>query len=448
MNIKHLHEVPGLTTALTGPFHELESRLLNSQNAIETWFRKQWRSFDAPFYASVDLRNAGFKVAPVDTNLFPAGFNNINKDFAPLCIQAIQAALDKVCPDAARVLILPEDHTRNLAYWESVATLRDLLLQSGYETRVATINPEITEPAEITLPSGNRISLIPAKRQGDRLTADGFDPCVIVLNNDLSSGTPELLKNLSQDITPPLGVGWNNRLKSEYFEFYRLLAIEFSELIDIDPWFFDPLFRNCGQIDFMARKGEDCLADNVAKMLVEINKKYHEHNIDADPYIVIKADAGTYGMGVMTARSPDDVYSLNRKQRSRMSKSKGGRKIGKVILQEGVPTYETWGNPPAVAEPVVYMIDRYVVGGFYRVHTKRGVDENLNAPGMHFEPLAFDEPCNMPDNKYAPDASPNRFYTYGTIARLALLAAAQEISALDADTALKTESLPDRVIAG
>ncbi len=27
----------------------------------------------------------------------------------------------------------------------------------------------------------------------------------------------------------------------------------------------------------------------------------------------------------------------------------------------------------AVAEPVVYMIDRYVVGGFYRVHAERGI---------------------------------------------------------------------------
>ena len=47
----------------------------------------------------------------------------------------------------------------------------------------------------------------------------------------------------------------------------------------------------------------------------------------------------------------------------------------------------------AIAEPVVYMIDRYVVGGFYRVNTERGTDENLNAPGMHFEPLAFETPA-------------------------------------------------------
>ena len=82
----------------------------------------------------------------------------------------------------------------------------------------------------------------------------------------------------------------------------------------------------------------------------------------------------------------------------------------------------------AAAEPVVYMIDRYVVGGFYRVHTDRGPDQNLNAPGMHFVPLAFSNSCNLPDcTAQAGDSAPNRFYAYGVIARLALLAAAIEL---------------------
>ena len=74
------------------------------------------------------------------------------------------------------------------------------------------------------------------------------------------------------------------------------------------------------------------------------------------------------------------------------------------------------------------MIDRYVVGGFYRVHTDRGTDQNLNAPDMHFVPLAFSDSCNLPDcNAQAGDSAPNRFYSYGVIARLALLAAAIEL---------------------
>jgi glutamate--cysteine ligase len=68
-----------------------------------------------------------------------------------------------------------------------------------------------------------------------------------------------------------------------------------------------------------------------------------------------------------------------------------------------------------------------VVGGFYRVHTGRGADENLNAAGMHFVPLAFEEPCSLPDETDRPDAPVNRFYTYGVLGRLAALAAAIEL---------------------
>ncbi|HIE40886.1 MAG TPA: glutamate--cysteine ligase, partial [Thiomicrorhabdus sp.] len=95
-------------------------------------------------------------------------------------------------------------------------------------------------------------------------------------------------------------------------------------------------------------------------------------------------------------------------------------------VQEGVYTYEEVEG--AVAEPVVYMIGSHVVGGFYRVHTGKKATDNLNSPGMHFEPLSFEESCVMPDKTQTPDASLNRFYAYGVVARLALLAAAREIA--------------------
>ena len=74
----HSYKVPNLKTALKGPLLELEAHFLNHSSAIESWFRQQFRETPAPFYASVDLRNAGYKLAPVDTNLFPAGFNNLH----------------------------------------------------------------------------------------------------------------------------------------------------------------------------------------------------------------------------------------------------------------------------------------------------------------------------------------------------------------------------------
>jgi glutamate--cysteine ligase len=164
----------------------------------------------------------------------------------------------------------------------------------------------------------------------------------------------------------------------------------------------------------------------VDDLLSRVREKYTQFGISDDPYVVVKADNGTYGMGVMMVHEGAQLLALNRKQRTRMSATKGSQELNRLILQEGVYSVETMPNG-AVAEPVVYMIGQYVVGGFYRVHQGRGVDENLNAPGMHFEPLGFAQPCHIPCDPLAESASPNRFYVYGVIARLAALAAAREI---------------------
>jgi glutamate--cysteine ligase len=132
-------------------------------------------------------------------------------------------------------------------------------------------------------------------------------------------------------------------------------------------------------------------------------------------------------MAVMTVRNIDELKNMNRKQRTRMATIKGGQPVRRVIIQEGVYTFETWGPAQAVAEPVVYLWGCRVVGGFYRVHQDRGNDENLNSPGMRFEPLAFAQRCDDPCADQEPDACPNRFYAYGVIARLSMLAAAREI---------------------
>jgi hypothetical protein len=63
--------VPHLITALNGPINELEQRILDSMPAIERWFRLEWMEHTPVFYSSVDIRNASFKLAPVETNLFP-----------------------------------------------------------------------------------------------------------------------------------------------------------------------------------------------------------------------------------------------------------------------------------------------------------------------------------------------------------------------------------------
>ncbi|ALS60171.1 MULTISPECIES: glutamate--cysteine ligase [Pandoraea] len=424
--------VPHLVTALKGPLLDLEKKILDATPAIERWFRLEWQEHTPPFYCSVDLRNAGFKLAPVDTNLFPGGFNNLAPEVLPLAVQAAMAAIEKICPDAKNLLLIPERHTRNSFYLQNIARLSTIMRHAGLNVRLGSLSDDITEPTTIELPDGQHVVIEPLERSQRRLGLKNFDPCSILLNNDLSAGIPPILEGLhEQYLLPPLHAGWAVRRKSQHFSAYDDVVKKFAKMIDVDQWMLNPYFAKCEGIDFDERVGEEKLADTVDAVLKKINKKYREYGITEKPFVVIKADAGTYGMGVMMVHDAAEIKNLNRRERTKMSVVKDGLEVHDVIVQEGVYTFERINE--AVAEPVVYMIDRYVVGGFYRVHTGRGTDENLNAPGMHFVPLAFEHTA-LPDVHAKPGAAPpNRFYMYGVVARLALLASSIELERTDPD---------------
>ncbi len=422
--------VPHLVTALNGPLLELERKILDATPAIERWFRLEWQEHTPPFYCSVDLRNAGFKLAPVDANLFPGSFNNLPAEVLPLAVQAAMAAIEKICPDAKGLLVIPELPTRNAFYLENVARLATIMRQAGLNVRFGSLDPSVTDTTPITLADGQKIVLEPLERSQRRLGLKNFDPCSILLNNDLSGGIPDVLENLhEQYLLPPLHAGWAVRRKSTHFACYDDVAKKFAKLVGVDPWMVNPYFAQVGDIDWQAGNGGEALADAIDAVLKKIARKYREYGISEKPYVVVKADAGTAGRGVMTVHDASEIVGMTKLERAQMSETKAGLPVSDVIVQEGVYTFERIGDD--VAEPVVYMIDRYVVGGFYRTHAARERDQNLNAPGMHYVPLGFEHTA-LPDAHAKPGAAPpNRFYMYGVVGRLGLLASSIELEKTD-----------------
>ena len=422
--------IPTLKVKPSSQLLKLENYIINHSCDIEHWFRNQWKKYQPPLYASVDLRNSGFKLAPVDTNLFPAGFNNLCETFLPLSIQAASVAIEKICPEAKKVMLIAESHTRNIFYLKNIYALSEILKNSGLEVKIGTLDPEIKESLSLIVDKNITIQIEPIIRNGNYVSINidkeiSYQPCAIILNNDLSCGEPEILKGIKQHLIPPLNAGWHKRRKSDHFSQYNKVVDEFSQFTDIDPWLINPYFDKLDNLNFLERKGEKELAAIASNMLENINKKYKEYNISQEAYVVIKANAGTYGMGIMIIKNSEDILNLNRKMRKKMSVIKGGEVITEVIIQEGIHTEESIDQ--SVAEPVIYMIDRFVVGGFFRVHTNKEKDENLNSPGMHFVPQPFETSCIMPDQGRPCDDEANRFYAYGVIARLALIAAAREL---------------------
>ncbi len=393
----------------------IHEKIIDSHQLIEGWFRNQWLKYPAPFYSSIDIRNSGFKVSPVDTNLFPAGFNNLNKDFEALYITAIKHSLDILKTKIDKILIIPEDHTRNLYYLDSLYYLSTLIEKAGFEVVVS-------KPG---------INTDKFKNINSMLEYNGFVPDAILLNNDMSNGVPRFLDGVKQIILPSKNIGWTMRSKSDHFKYYSDVCTNFSKLIDIDPWLIEPEFRNCGEINFKTKKGEDCLIYHAERLLSIISDKYQKYNINEKPYIMIKADSGTYGMGIISIDDISQIKNLNRKQRNKMLSTKGTILPDKVILQEGVYSFEETKSSNNVAEPVIYSFSNYLIGGFYRTHENKKNNESLNSPGMIFQPIPLNDICVSPELNQPVDSQVNKYYVYGVIARLAILSAAKELFNLD-----------------
>jgi glutamate--cysteine ligase len=251
--------VPHLITALTGPINELEQRVLDSMPAIERWFRLEWMEHTPPFYASVDVRNAGFKLAPVDTNLFPSGWHNLTPEMMPLAVQAAMAAIEKICPEARNLLMIPENGKPSSFYLESLAQLQRIFNMAGLNVRLGSIDPAVKKATSYELQNGDTVTLEPVIRGKRRLGLKDFDPCTILLNNDLMAGVPGIVEEIfEQYLLPPLHAGWPTRRMSSHYKAYEEVAKRLGKLMGVDPWLINPLFEKCEEVELERDKGLDC----------------------------------------------------------------------------------------------------------------------------------------------------------------------------------------------
>lgn len=397
----------------------IHEKLVTHCEALVDWYQKRLESAYVPFYSSYDVRDAAFKISNVDGNIFPAGFNNIcqvDKDNAP---EAMETFLKKKYPDTKKILILTEEHLKNLYYWENVIAICQFLDEAGYEVRAGMISENFSEKTTITSFSGKEIEVHPIFSKEGQLQTEGFSPDLVISNNDFSRAYEETDFSKTT-VIPAKELGWYQRKKHCYFKYYNEIAKEFAAIIDEDPWLFSVtthLFNNFDVANEESRKDLAGLVDNT---LGEIAAKYKEHGIDAKPYVFIKNNAGTYGLGVIEAHSGEDIINWNYKSKKKMKAAKGGGGIGEVIVQEGVPTALTEGD--ASAEPVIYMVGDDLVGGFLRTHEKKDAQQSLNSPGAVYKKLC------LSDLKVRMEGCPLE-NVYGWVAKIGLLAITEEAKA-------------------
>lgn len=402
----------------------LAQKINENRQAIRDFFQAKFTEFPALFYNSVDLRHNPAKIAPVDTNCFPAGFNNLSDESKILAKKNADEFFNQHFPDAKKILLIPENHTRNLRYLENVKNLEEIL-QGKREVRIASISPELLEITEIALEDGRKIKLYPLQKNQEFLTTiDGFKGDSAILNNDLTDGIPEILSQTKTPISPSAHLGWHSRTKSIHFDIYNQVAVEVSQILQIDPWLISSIHSSCDNVDFKQQKGMDLLAKSVDELLENLRQKYQEYEINSTPYCYVKADSGTYGMGVWPVFSGEDVLTINKKERNKMSAIKGAVENHKVIIQEGILTSDKINNK--IAEPMIYLVNGKVVGNLFRVNENRDEKISLNAAGASFFDLH-----NLENSDISLGLEKNKIdIIYCLIAKMAALSAAIENSKL------------------
>ncbi|MEQ9115210.1 MAG: glutamate--cysteine ligase [Rickettsiales bacterium] len=383
---------------------------------LANWFAKNQREFGSTIYSSVDIRDNGQKIAPVDTNLFPAGFNNLNDKEIIDASTEISNFLSNHFSEIKSIGLLVESHTRNLNYFKNLFALKKIFEKTGIDFQLISLSHSeklIVNETEI------QIAIFPAKTESGYIRTEDFVFDVLVSNNDFSDGIPAELRQVKQPIIPTVCSGWFNRKKSNYLEIYDLTIKEFSRYFGLDPFYYQAAYKNCGKIDFKKKLGLDCVANSVDKMIYTLNKEYLEHGIKQTPYVFIKAERGTYGMGITTVKDGEEVYSMNKKIRNKMDVIKGGAKNTEVIIQEGISSHLKYKDYPA--EVMIYTVNSKIISRILRFNTQKDSLSSLNSSGLQF--MNFQDSLVKLQKK-------NMIKIYDIIAKVAVLAAARELESL------------------
>ncbi len=409
---------------------EVAEKIRGKDAEIRAWYSLHAKDAPPPMYCSVDLRDSGHKIVPVDSNLYPAGFNNVcaedHRSAPPIFREALIArAAQEGVTDPKRVLILPEFHTTNTYYLENLYYLRTLVEAAGFEVQIGWLSePEIADGLELKTASEKIIRASPLRVvEGKAQTTNGFVPDVILLNNDFSGGYPPLLDTIRQPILPSHRLGWHTRKKSDHFRHYNRLAKEFAEIAGFDPWIIQIETEEVDDVDFNEDKGIDRVAEVVERVLAKTKAAYITHGIKTEPFAFVKNNAGTYGIGIMVAHSAEEIRTMNRRTKNKMSIGKNKRQIDSLVVQEGVPTATLVDR--LASEPVIYLFGCELIGGFLRTNTERGIEENLNSQGMVFRKLCMSDLREEAEEGTGEDLSLE--LVYGAVARISALATGLEL---------------------
>ncbi len=358
---------------------KLSSIIKEKKDELNIWYEEKIKDLPIPLYSSFDIRDSGEKIAPVDANIFPAGFNNICSNDFEFSIQLMKKALVKrgISQDQ-KIGIIPEYHEKNPFYWTNALAIKNLIEESGYKSTF--VLPKQTVELQKRVDSiGKEISIA--------RTEDALKECDVFISNcDFSEGVPDFLEAENKEVFPHPLLGWHNREKYTFFKYYNQMIKEFSDILGISSEQLDIKTFEFRDFDLSDEKSLARLSSEIDKLIGDLNSNA---TTCCENSVFVKNSKGTYGLGVTQVKAGEEVLAWNYKTRKKMKASKGGAKVSSLILQEAIPT--SLSEAGASAETAIYMIDQCLSGGFLRVHAAKGPRESLNSPGAVYRKLCLSD---------------------------------------------------------
>ena len=397
--------------------YEFDKFVTQNWNMLNEYIDSKMLQVTVPFYSSIDIRESKSKYAPIDNNMYPAGFNNLCSLDQEESIPNFKESILKLGNNIQNVCILTESHTKNTFYLDNLFYLRKIIIEAGFNVRLISPDQNLFRENEhfISLLSHSKFEIIIEKCivKDDLiiLSQNQSTPIdLLLINNDQSIPLDIDWQKIKTIMAPTPFAGWFNRHKIKHFEYYKNVASAFCHEFSISPDLIQAKFRSLNNIDFSNKDGLQTLAQKVNSLKDEISPEQK---------IFIKASKGTYGMGINVVSSGDDILNMNRKTRNKLNIGKNNIKFTDIIIQEGIQTVIQYDNMPA--EITLYLVGGKSIGGFMRVNSQKSPDDNLNSRGMVFKKFCISEIRQNQDHK-AKEA------VYTIIARLSVLASGHEIN--------------------
>ena len=363
--------------------NDLNELISKNFSGIQDWVEKKRGSINWPIYHSLDMRLSHNKIVHVDSNLFPSGFHLLSENGIEKSINLFRNRLE--ANKVERLMIVMENFTRNTNYLNNIGALINIS-EKAIGNRTIVVSTEITEILNLHSESYGSFIVYPIQKIDSTIYVeiDGgrWIPDFILMNNDMTSGIPDILKDIDINIQPALKCGWHSRRKSDHFYNYNSLISELGSIFELPLWHIITLNSLCENINFRQMKGLESLKNKSHDLLLKIKKDYDYYQVHDLPYLFLKADRGTFVMGIMEVYNADEILNINKKSRHTLDKIKNGVANTEIFLQEGIRTIETLDDHPA--ENMIYSVDGEIVGEIIRYNQYKSNSDSLNSRGMDF----------------------------------------------------------------